>query len=351
MTATRSSLENRFKVFLSQLQGSEDIDQVLSNEDLAHGKRADFLLNKRRIVLEIKSLEADPEYKIEQRLAPHTDRPEFPTFFWEAELEEVLSLLPDGEKIRREIFHAITRAVQGALEKADDQIEATKNTLDLPSACGVVAILNEKVGVLAPEVVAAAAHQILSKKRDQEVRYKQLAYVWIISESHRIVANTKKEYLPVILMEGPTASSHSAAGNYLDSLQPHWAKFEKVPFVSVGARDNFEGLTFEKRMTRRSSSEKRLLVRHELWRLSYRASPYLRSLSDEDFLEHAARIITALVPHFLIEGPKLPKAVVAELMEGWTHVLEEAEHRRLDMKRLRGKLPRLDPKGGSTDSS
>lgn len=338
--------------FLEQLESAESIDDTLSDAEVAHGKRADFLLDQRRIVLEVKSLEADPEYKIEERLSAHRRRPEFPVFYWEADLNEILPYLPDGEEIRREIFHAVTRAVQGALEKADDQLEATKIALGIPNACGVVAILNEKIGILAPELVSAKASQMLLKTKDGDLRYRHIAYVWIISESHRIGHEGGPEQLPLILMEGPTASDHVAAGEYLDGLQSKWAEFEGVPFSSLGKQKNFDGLTFEKRSVEPpSSANGEHLVRHEVWRRAYRQDPYLRSLSEEDFLEHAARIIGRMAPHFLKGGRKLAESAVAQLMEGWTHVLEEAEYRRLDMRKLHRRLPDLNTLHGGSEQS
>lgn len=182
-------------------------------------------MDGRRIVLELKSLEADPEYKVEERLAPHRKRTKFPVFYWDADLNELLSHLPDGQDIRREISNAVTRSVQGALEKADDQIEATKRALGLERSCGAVVILNERVGILAPELVTAKASQMLLKTRDGAFRYKNIAYVWIVSESHRLTTTERTEHLPLILLEGPTADAHSEAAKYLDSLQLKWAQF------------------------------------------------------------------------------------------------------------------------------
>ncbi|MFZ1199004.1 MAG: hypothetical protein WAO07_02460, partial [Desulfobacterales bacterium] len=69
----------------------------------------------------------------------------------------------------------------------------------------------------------------------------------------------------------------------------------------------------------------------------------------EDFLQHAVQVITSMAPHFLVDGKKLPMAKMAELMERWTHVLEEAEHRRLDMKKIQRRLPDLDSLLGERD--
>jgi hypothetical protein len=45
-----------------------------------------------------------------------------------------------------------------------------------------------------------------------------------------------------------------------------------------------------------------------------------------------------MTPHFLEGGHKLPFEQVAQFMEGWTHFLEEAEIRGLDLK----KMPKLE---------
>ncbi|MGH6899959.1 MAG: hypothetical protein ACREJ5_25965 [Geminicoccaceae bacterium] len=342
MNEVKRTLENRFLAFLAQSDGAECIDETLSEAELVYGKRADFLMDHRRVILEVKSLGVDPEYKVEERLKPHRNRPEFPAFYWAAELNEILPHLPDGEEVRREIFHAVTRSVQSALENADDQIAATKTALGLTDACGVVAILNEKVGILAPEFVTAKASQMLRKTKNGGIRYRNIAYVWIIAESHRLAGKDGSEHLPLILLEGPTAAEHPVAGEYLNSLQPLWAAWRGVPFFDLGLRENLDGLKFEKRAAESASYPEQPLVRHEIWRRAYRADPYLRSLSGDDFLDHAARIIGTMAPHFLKGGRKLAHAAVAELMEGWTHVLEEAEHRRLDMRKLQARLPDLD---------
>ncbi len=337
------TLESRYIAFLEQLEGSESLDNSLFDKTFSQRKRADFLLNQRGIVLEVKSLEADPAYKAEERLAPHRMRKEFPVFCWDADLNEILPSLPDGEDIRKEIFHAITRTIQGALEKADDQIEVTKKVLGIPDACGVVAILNENVGILAPELVTSKANQILLKTSGGDVRYKHIAYVLIISESHRISLNSRTESLPLILLEGPIGADHAIAGEFLNSMQQKWSEFIGVPFSSLGEIENFDNLAFEERnLEKPINEEDQQHERHELWRRAYRQSPYLRSLSENDFLEHTAGILNKMTPHFLLGGRKLPDSMVAALMEGWTHSFEEAEYRRLDMRKLRDKLHYVD---------
>ena len=189
---------------------------------------------------------------------------------------------------------------------------------------------------------------MLLKTRDGAVRYENIAYVWIVSESHRLATTERTEHLPLILLEGPTADVHAEAGEYLDRLQLKWAEFEGMPFVSLDRRTDFDGLNFVKRTGQPAKTEKNPLVQHELWRRAYRARPYLRSLAEEEVLQHAVHILSAMTPHFLVGGKKLPTAKVAELMEQWTHILEEAEYRRLDMRKLQSRMPDLgDLRSGS----
>ena len=342
MDTSKPSLEDRFMTFIDRLEGSENIDDSLSNVELSYGKRADFLLNERKLILEIKSLKINPHYKIEERLSPHRNRPEFPLFYWKSDLDTILPNLPDGEKIRQDIFHAVTRAVQTALEKADDQIHATKTALNLESSCGVVAMLNENIDILSPDIVAAKANQMLLKLKNGDIRYRHISFVWIISQSHILVRKDGAEHLPLVLLEGPTSNDYANDGKYLDYLQIKWAEFEGHKTLSRERLQNFEGVNFKKQSLERKDDREESLVRHELWRRRYRAQPYLRALSETDFLEHSARILTTMMPHFLTGGKKLPHAIVAQLMEGWTHILEEAEHRKLDMKKLQGKIPPFD---------
>jgi hypothetical protein len=102
-----------------------------------------------------------------------------------------------------------------------------------------------------------------------------------------------------------------------------------------GRLENFNGWRFDKRNQPHSQPKQDGLSRHEIWRLTYRKAPYLRHLSETEFLAHTGRVLSSFVPHFIKGRVKLPHEKVLELLIAWTHALEEAEFRRLDMKKLR----------------
>src|SRR4029453_19444881 len=106
-TRERGRLEERFLNFLAGVPGSERIDALglPSHEGVEY---ADFLLDGRRVVVEVKSLETDTALKVEEVLQKHKNRPEYPVFYGEWPLERVLAHLPDRDAIRAEIYERVT---------------------------------------------------------------------------------------------------------------------------------------------------------------------------------------------------------------------------------------------------
>ena len=74
------SLNERFKAFISQLPSAEVIDNLEFSPEFDKSKRADFLVENREAIIEIKSLESDPEHKIHNELENHQERDEYPLF-------------------------------------------------------------------------------------------------------------------------------------------------------------------------------------------------------------------------------------------------------------------------------
>lgn len=330
---SRPTLERRFHSFLSQLHGAENIDETFKSSELLPGKRADFLLNGRQIVLEMKSLEADPESKVHERLSSLQSRPDYPVFYWESDLREILSHLHDGDTIRREIGESVTRRVQKLIAASDDQLGATRESLNLDEAAGITVILNETIGILEPHIITAAASKILLKEAGAEYRYKHVHYVWIVSEAHSIRFDSATECLPMVILEGPLAEGYSAQGVYLSGLLQEWSKFEGMPLQAVVDLEGLGDLSFNRR-TAQPLNEDVGLTNHEVLKLAYRQNPYLRKLSEDVFIRHASDIIKMLAPSLLVGGKKQPKQTVMTLQKLFTDVLEEAEYRRLDMRKV-----------------
>lgn len=334
----KDTLEHRFTTFLSSLPGAENIDCIDMPVAKRDRKKADFFLNNRSVVVEVKSIKTDTSHKVEKVLKPHRDRPEFPVFYGEMHISKILAHLPDGEEINQEIFQKITHSVEAAFKKADDQIASTKDTFSVNEAWGLLVILNEYVDILSPDVLSAKITKMLCKKLpDGSYRYQQIAWVWIISEGHYLQVHPQLKSLPLIAVEGPSAESRPNSRNYIDWLQHKWAAHDGAPLILLDKK-MLEGLNFGS-FAKDAADNRPVLPRHEHWRRQYRRNPYLRAWDKARLSEFGTRLILEIKPYVLKGGPKASEQKMSELMAEWTHFLEEVNFRGIDMREL------VDPDG------
>lgn len=328
-----SSIKERFKAFISQLPSAEVIDDLDLPSEFDDEKRADFLIENRRTIIELKTLESDPEYKVHNELNNHKERDEYPLFYGELELNKVLKHLPDGTEINKKIFYKISRSVEKAFRKADKQIGATKEILGCENSFGLLVFLNEDIEVLSPETIAYRVSELLAKTESNgQVHYKNITSVWFILENYTLKTKGGSKLLPSIMIDGPGAVDQNEFSQVLDKLQRMWASFNNVPIVTADIKkiDDTKFIPISKL----EAEHQRALPRHELWRKHYRKSPYLRTLSDEDVLKHGSRLVGFMTPHFIKGGHKIPFDKMTQFMEGWTHFLEEIKFRGLDLKQM-----------------
>jgi len=332
-----NSLNERFKAFIAQLPSAEVIDDLDLPIEFDESKRADFLVENRKAVIELKSLETDPEYKVHEELKNHEKREEYPLFYGEMEIEKVLKHLPDGEQIKEKLFYKLSRSIEQSFREAEKQIAATKEILSCPDSFGLLVLLNRDISVLSPELISYRVSQLLTKTDDDGTfHYKNVTSVWFMVENFSLKSGKGMKFLPSIVIDGPAAVDKPELTKILDILQSGWAAFNGVPLATADIRKITDSYFIP--LSELEKANEPLKPRHEIWRIQYRSRPYLRSLSDEDVLNHGARLIKLMAPGFLKDGPKIPFDQMAQFMEGFTHFLEEVRFRGLDMK----KMPKLD---------
>ena len=180
----RSTLEERVSAFLRSMAGAESIDEVIPTSQYQGRRRADYLLEGRRVIVELKTLKTDTAPKIDAVMDKHRDREDFPMFYGTSTTDKVLARLPDGENINRRIYGAITRSVEDAIRSAEEQIEETRKLLSLPNAVGVLVLLNESIDVLSPEVVGHRVAALMRRERTGRSSDPAIHFAWLLIESH-----------------------------------------------------------------------------------------------------------------------------------------------------------------------
>lgn len=327
------NLEGRFHAFLSSLPGSEDIDQLQLPLLVSRGRRADFLLANREVIVEIKTLSVDTSTKIEPAVEKHRQRDEFPVFYGEGDLRKVLAHLPDGEAAFRRIYLAITRSVEDAVRSAEEQIADTRHALGLPNAVGLLVILNESIKVLNPNVVGYRVSNLMRRTRTGRSASETIDFTWLLFESHIVRGPKDRPTFASMLLEGRQSERHPWFQAFaLDVLQ-RWASFNGAPFVDDLNPDPNAHVFRPTDEVHDSGSQG--IPRHEFWRRQYRTLPYLRELSDTEVLECGRLILDQVTPYLVQGGLGYVPDVVTPLMERFTHFLEEANFRALDLRDIR----------------
>lgn len=199
----RLDVEDRFIAFAKSLPDAECIDELELTPEQRESRKADFFFGGRRIICELKSLKTDTAGKVEKVLEPHKERPEWPIFFGSIEVNKILKYLPDGERINRQIFDAVTSAIKDLVRSANDQIRRTKATFGLPSAGGMLVLLNEFIDVLSPDVIAYRVDELLKKRTPGgELQFPEINAVWVINESHYTQVSPDLQAIPGLIMPG-----------------------------------------------------------------------------------------------------------------------------------------------------
>lgn len=328
-----SDLELRFHSFMASFPGVESIDNILSGPEFDGEKRADYLVFDRRVIIELKSLKVDTSPKVEKELAHHRDCDDFPVFYGEVELQKILKHLPDGERINRRIFNSTTRSIEEGARSAAKQLQNTARLLDLPEAIRVLVLLNEDIDILAPDVAVARLSPLMCRTDAAGNMTSSIDYAWLIFESHSIAEGPAPVNLPSILLEGPGAQETPWFIELFESFQVAWAAFNTYPLVRTTAESLGE-LTISTTASSKAPAGDGRLTRQEYWEQRYAQHPYLRPLSDEQVLEKGAAAINALLPYFLVGGPRLPHDQLEPLMVAWSDFLCEGRYRGLDLRKL-----------------
>lgn len=325
------TLEQRMISFLGSLPGAECIDELLGSDTQDGKKRADFLVEDRRIIVELKTLKVDPSHKVEEELGKHRERPEFPRFYGSADLSKVLSHLPDGQQIQRRILNSVTRTVEAAVRSAEEQIRDTRGIFNLEHSAGLLVLLNESIEILSPKVLVKKVSALMYRTRSGKSDAQVVDFAWLLSEGHLTPLVPGLDAFPSVLIEGSSDGFPWFRAAF-QRLEEGWAKRNYGAYATSSA-ESLDGMTFES-SERVKSPPPKSIRRYEVWEREYDANPFLRSLSDEQVLEYGADVFRRTAPFLLTGGPRAPREEMDQLRRAATCFFRESSYRALDLRRM-----------------
>ena len=225
------SLKERFREFILAIKGVEDVDRLLAHCNLPGMKRADYLAINRLVIIEQKSLDIDPDYKVPEFFKDHADIDNSIDGDLTA-LSHLLRRLPEGTKLGIDLYRSLTKGLDEILSHADKQTRDTRKIFLIPEAIGVVVILNDNAPTLEPDIVTIKAGEMLRKlTATNEPRYPQNHVVILISEAHRIPSDEAVELIPTSTVFSDSGGQTPLATNFAQAFLRRWAEFNGASFT------------------------------------------------------------------------------------------------------------------------
>jgi hypothetical protein len=226
------SLRKRFESFVTTLDGFESIDALLRNRDMPGKKRADYLVERRKFIIEQKELEVDQIEKSREFLSKLMEQGQFLLLGGQVSADYIFSKLPDGQRLKRELVFRVTRALEGAVSHADKQTRDTRDIFAIPDAPGILIILNEMAPLLTPDVIRyALAHLFQKTTPDGRLQYSQNDGILLISEAHTLGTPGYLKAFPILPFTAPQCRAQEVVLGFFSKLMEAWAKFNGASLV------------------------------------------------------------------------------------------------------------------------
>lgn len=222
-----NSLEQRFLNFLSQLPDSEWLDSPEIKTPI-NTRKADFLLNNRKLIAEIKTIKVDQRHRIDKSVDDHLNKTRG-IIFGTVSSRQLFPSEEDHQTFHNKIIREITRNTEEMCRSANDQIAQTRLHFS-PEASGLLIILNESIEILDPQVIAYRVCEYLNKKP------RNIQYCALIFESHEIELNGVPQN-QVMIIDADRSIIWRETKGYLSNLMQKWAAHNGTVYIEKAISD------------------------------------------------------------------------------------------------------------------
>jgi hypothetical protein len=225
------SLKDRFERFMSSADFAENIDALTVNGNIPGRRKADYLALRRSVIIEQKSIDRDVDAKVSAFLG-ELIRQHGPLAAGDVTLAGIIDAvakLPPPNLFKRRLRAILTQRIDDYLAEADKQTRDTRLTFSIPTALGVVVILNEHAQLIEPDYFVDKAWDMLRKEASPgQLRYPENQIALLISEAHRIPMADGTEMIPIETIFSEAGLANPAAVSFAEQLRLRWAEFNQA---------------------------------------------------------------------------------------------------------------------------
>lgn len=241
------SLKERFERFMSSGDFAESIDALTASDNIPGRRKADYLACDRSVIVEQKSIDHDVDAWMNAFLSGFVRQhgPLAPGDVTLAEIIDAVVKLPAPNPFKRRLRAILTQRIDDYLAEADKQTRDTRLTFSIPTAVGVVVILNEHAPLIEPDYFVDKAWDMFRKELPPgQLRYKENQVALLVSEAHRVLSADGTEMIPIETIFSDAGLNNPAAARFAEELRWRWAEFNQAgtldwigPIRDVTTRD------------------------------------------------------------------------------------------------------------------
>lgn len=199
-----TSLPDLFDAFLRFGEKAEDVREVYDRTPHAKGKRADFLLDKRQVIVEVKVFEDDrmaalrPHVRDFVRTLP--GGPKGPSM----SLDDLIAQHPEGQALDAIVRRVVVKRIRVDLRDAHEQIAGTRATLKLGAAAGVAFIINRNNVMLRHDLLVTEIADIFLGRGPRPIDVSEVGAVAVLPMNEVLEDGTRfgRVIFKIIAQEG-----------------------------------------------------------------------------------------------------------------------------------------------------
>jgi len=228
-------LKDRFFEFCRHYPEAEDIDSIVNPAEIPTGiKIADFLLQQRTIVCEVKTLTNETAEKLAAYMHVNGIGPS-QLSDGQHLVRDLFLKLEDGEAKYRKAITIITKPITDGLHHADKQIADTRDFFHIAKADGLLVILNDQVSIAGQPLIFERLGQRLGKTNDDgSLCYTNVSHVLHIGEKY--TPGDADAHLNFSIANS-LVPEQSGVAAFVQKFMADWAAFNGQTFTMAGPED------------------------------------------------------------------------------------------------------------------
>lgn len=236
----KSEFLPHFERFLDEAAPAERVDPLWAADPSLQGDRADFLIDQRRIILEIKVLEDDRMKGLAalgrefRKAAPLPEDKPIP-------LDDVIAAQPDPKAANAQVRRLATISLQrDVIRSANRQLRNTRLQMGLAESLGVVLVINAANSLLQHHLFSDVVWQEMGRLDGRLRRYESIDALIAVSEQEVLGAASGHPGKPLFTVYHHATREGQLAAYAIGKMLEHWAEWIGTTVTNLGRTERHD---------------------------------------------------------------------------------------------------------------